>query len=87
MYFSKKALSLAVVISIFPVLGISSTAENVIGNPATALKPINVLDFEAATGIQRRAAEDFSHLDLKTQAELIYGRPGSKYLRCTLSSL
>ncbi|KAI4242847.1 MAG: hypothetical protein LQ352_007157, partial [Teloschistes flavicans] len=76
MYFSKKALSLAVVISIFPVLGISSTAENVIGNPATALKPINVLDFEAATGIQRRAAEDFSHLDLKTQAELIYGRPG-----------
>ncbi|KAL9577879.1 MAG: hypothetical protein Q9212_006082 [Teloschistes hypoglaucus] len=77
MYFFRKTLSLAAALSLFPFLGLSLPAENATGNPAPALKPINVLDFEAATGIQRRAAEDFSHLDLKTQAELIYGRPGN----------
>lgn len=47
------------------------------GHSAAVLKPININDFEAATGIQRRAAEDFSHLNLSTQAQLIYGRPGN----------
>ncbi|KAL8766266.1 MAG: hypothetical protein Q9194_006308 [Teloschistes cf. exilis] len=76
MHYFRKTLSLAAVVSLFPFPGLSSPAENATGNPATALKPINVLDFEAATGIQRRAAEDFSHLDPTTQAELIYGRSG-----------
>ncbi|KAL8687877.1 MAG: hypothetical protein Q9218_006073 [Villophora microphyllina] len=77
MHFSRRTLGLGAVLSVFPLRGLSaSPVANVDANPATALKPINILDFEAATGIQRRAAEDFSHLDLKTQAELIYGRPG-----------
>lgn len=42
------------------------------------LKPINIKDFENALGIQRRASDDFSDLDLQTQTQLIYGRPGSE---------
>lgn len=44
------------------------------------LKPINVGDFEIATGIQRRDTADFSHLHLKTQAQLIYGQPGGIFV-------
>ncbi|MCJ1260649.1 hypothetical protein MMC22_000511 [Lobaria immixta] len=40
------------------------------------LLPINIRDFDATAGIQRRASEDFSDLDPTTQARLIYGRPG-----------
>lgn len=40
------------------------------------LKPINVADFESAFGVQRRAAQQLSSLDLQTQEQLIYGRPG-----------
>ena len=43
------------------------------------LSPINIKDFEAAAGIQRRASEDFSDLDPATQARLIYGQPGGTY--------
>lgn len=42
---------------------------------ALQLSPINVRDWEEI-GIQRRAAEDFSHLNPKTQEQLIYGRAG-----------
>lgn len=72
------ALVLAAATSLLPSLAWSSPDEFVVGPAATALKPININDFEAATGVQRRAAEDFSHLDLSTQAQLIYGRPGGK---------
>lgn len=40
------------------------------------MKPINVRDFEHATGMRRRAIDDFSDLDLQTQTQLLYGRPG-----------
>ncbi|KAL8897321.1 MAG: hypothetical protein Q9207_007269 [Kuettlingeria erythrocarpa] len=70
------ALLLAAATSLLPSLAWSSPDDFVVGPAATALKPININDFEAATGVQRRAAEDFSHLDLSTQAQLIYGRPG-----------
>lgn len=74
------ALCLAAAIQILPVFGQSpSSGEKQIGNPATALKPININDFLAATGVHRRAAEDFSHLDLSTQAQLVYGRPGGRF--------
>lgn len=53
--------------------------ESKAGNPVK-LRPIKVGDFELATGIQRRDAADFSHLHLKTQAQLIYGQPGGIFL-------
>ncbi|KAL8728281.1 MAG: hypothetical protein Q9166_005522 [cf. Caloplaca sp. 2 TL-2023] len=78
MHVYKRVLSPAIALSLFPAFGLSgSTGETVIGNAATALKPISINDFEAATGVHRRAAEDFSHLDPSTQAQLIYGRPGN----------
>lgn len=39
-------------------------------------RPISIRNYEAAFGIKRRAEEKFSDLEPKTQAELIYGRPG-----------
>ncbi|KAL8687755.1 MAG: hypothetical protein Q9224_005059, partial [Gallowayella concinna] len=79
MPFYNYARSLAIAVSLCPIFGLSAFPDEngVVGNPATALKPININDFEAATGVHRRAAEDFSHLDLSTQAQLIYGRPGN----------
>ena len=44
------------------------------------LRPLNIFDFEAAQGLQRRSTEDFSHLDLQAQSQLIYGSPGGKSL-------
>ncbi len=41
----------------------------------TALRPINVNEYEIATGLKRRDSEDFSDLSPQTQAELIYGSP------------
>ncbi|KAI4278080.1 MAG: hypothetical protein L6R38_005321, partial [Xanthoria sp. 2 TBL-2021] len=71
-------LQLAFAASLFPFFGLSAAPDEiVVGTTATALKPININDFEVATGIHRRAAEDFSHLDPNTQAQLIYGRPGN----------
>ncbi len=46
----------------------------------TALRPIAIRDFEAATGLQRREiTEDFSDLSLQTQLQLIYGSPGGQH--------
>lgn len=42
----------------------------------TPLRPINIVNYEAALGLQRRDTEDFSDLNLQTQSELIYGSPG-----------
>ena len=41
----------------------------------TVLRPINVNEYEIATGLHRRASEQFSDLSPQTQAELIYGSP------------
>lgn len=41
----------------------------------TVLRPININEYEIATGLHRRASEDFSDLSPQTQAELIYGSP------------
>ncbi|KAI4266566.1 MAG: hypothetical protein LQ337_008752, partial [Flavoplaca oasis] len=40
------------------------------------LHPINIRDYESAMGLHRRAEDDFSQLDLRSQEQLIYGRPG-----------
>ncbi|KAI4226097.1 MAG: hypothetical protein LQ349_006940 [Xanthoria aureola] len=78
MHVKTSVLHLATVISLFPFFGLSAAPhEIVVGTTATALKPININDFEAATGIHRRATKDFSHLDPNTQAQLIYGLPGN----------
>ena len=68
-----------------PVLAIALTlselhtgnAENVQKGPALLL-PINVRQYEAATGLRRRDDTDFSDLDPGTQSQLIYGRPGGQ---------
>ncbi|KAL8886227.1 MAG: hypothetical protein Q9192_006521, partial [Flavoplaca navasiana] len=78
MSFKNPFLHLAFTISFFPFFGLSATPGDVlVGTSPIALKPIGINDFEIATGIHRRAAEDFSHLDPGTQAQLIYGRPGN----------
>ena len=46
------------------------------GSQGTILRPIAIRDFEAATGLQPRAVENFSNLNLQTQSQLIYGNSG-----------
>ena len=41
----------------------------------TVLRPININEYEIATGLHRRDSEAFSDLSPQTQAELIYGSP------------
>lgn len=43
---------------------------------SSVLKAINVRDFEHAAGVRRRSEEKLSDLNLQTQSQLIYGRPG-----------
>lgn len=71
MYFSPRASRLVVLALALPVYSFSA-----IGERTLQLSPINVRDWEELLGIQRRAAEDFSHLNPTTQEQLIYGRPG-----------
>ena len=47
-------------------------------DPPTLL-PINLRDFEAAVGIQRRDSDFFSDLDPANQAQLLYGQPGGTF--------
>ena len=54
-----------------PVLAVAKAAPGPL-----VLKSINIFDFESAQGLQRRSTEDFSHLDLQAQSQLIYGSPG-----------
>lgn len=70
MYFSPRSSRLAILALALPVYGFSTSKEE-----ALQLSPINVQDWEEI-GIQRRAAEDFSDLNPKTQEQLIYGSPG-----------
>lgn len=74
--------ALAVLSASLPVYCLSTDH----GSPVT-LSPINIKDFEAAAGIQRRVIEDFSDLDPATQARLIYGQPGGKdcNISCSMS--
>ena len=58
----------------------SASASSVSADGPLKLRSIHVADFESAFGIQRRAAEEFSSLDLQTQEQLIYGRPGGSYI-------
>ena len=46
---------------------------------SSILKAINIRDFEHAAGVRRRSEEQLSDLNLQTQSQLIYGRPGSQF--------
>ena len=48
---------------------------------STTLRPISIVNYEAAIGLQRRDSEEFSGLNLQTQSDLIYGSPGGKQHR------
>ena len=74
--------TLAVLSASLPVYCLSNNH----GNPIT-LSPINIKDFEATVGIQRRADVDFSDLDPATQARLIYGQPGGKTVPRTSNNI
>ena len=52
---------------------------------SSKLKPISVDNYDMATGVHRRSANDFSNLDLQTHSELLYGRSASQY-ECSTSS-
>ena len=77
------ALSIAL-----PVLSLSHRSSQPSVAQGNVLRPIAIRDFEEATGLERRDdKEDFSDLDPKTQAELIYGTPGGLYsLTCKVLS-
>lgn len=66
--------ALWVVSALVPAITASPSAE---ADPAAplALTPIHLHNYEEAFGLRRRSVQDFSHLDLQTQSELIYGRP------------
>lgn len=70
------AYPLGALLSTLPIFGLANP-EPAHAAPLT-LRPISINQFEAATGIHRRSAQDFSHLDLQAQAQLIYGSPGGK---------
>ncbi|MCJ1469640.1 hypothetical protein MMC07_008276, partial [Pseudocyphellaria aurata] len=69
MFFTPGVFTLVALALALPGNGLSTSGE------ALQLSPINVRDWEER-GVQRREAEDFSHLDPKTQEQLVYGRPG-----------
>ena len=70
------SLALGAVLSALPVF-VSANAEP----GPQVLTPINIFAFEHAQGLHRRSTEDFSHLDLESQSQLVYGSPGGKYFR------
>jgi len=68
--FSLLAFSSFVISSRVPVVADDGNSN------ATRLRPIHIVDYEAAIGLHRRASESFSDLDLQTQSHLIYGSSG-----------
>lgn len=44
----------------------------------TTLRPINIADYEASMGLQRRDFGDLSLLNPQNQSELVYGSPDRK---------
>lgn len=70
-------LAAATLFSGFCLGGQAARAVPRAADPAV-LHPINLRSYEAAMGLQRRSGEDFTDLDLSTQSQLIYGRPGGK---------
>ena len=42
------------------------------------LKPINIVDYEASMGLQRRGSHDLSVLEPKGHTDLVYGSPHGK---------
>ena len=74
LWLSKSLLALALVL---PAFSYPRHAKTKSDSPAN-LYPINIRQYEAATGLRRREDEDFSDLDPNTQSQLIYGRPGGE---------
>ena len=77
------ALKWTTLLALLPVY-IAATSINVQRNVETPpgptkLLPITVNRLSGDGGLDRRAAESFSNLDLETQSELIYGTPGGQY--------
>lgn len=68
----KHALTLLVIL-LFLVLPAYSASNS---TDSDVFLPINIREYEAAMGIQRRAKEDFVDMRPKPHADLIYGRPG-----------
>ncbi|KAF6235168.1 hypothetical protein HO173_006797 [Letharia columbiana] len=68
--------SLSVLALISPVL-VSSNAPPQAPPPQqrTTLRPINILDYEASVGLQRRDSTDLSVLVPQNHSELVYGSP------------
>ena len=77
MYLSFPLAALALAFSVYGHPSLKS--QPIEDGGGTDLKPININDFEIATGLRRRATEDFSHLNPSDQTQLIYGRPGSRF--------
>lgn len=48
------------------------------------LSPIKLSDWEAATGIHRRASDEYSHLKPNDKARLLFGRPSSESISETI---
>lgn len=69
-----------------PALCLPNAPDGQAANAPIPLKPIHIEDFESAFGIHRRSSEKLSSLDLQTQEQLIYGRPGGSCI-CLLIDL
>lgn len=67
------SLALGAALSALPVFALAKAEPG-----PQILKAINFFDFQSAQGLQRRSSGDFSHLDLQTQSELVYGSPGGE---------
>lgn len=71
--------NLNVLAFVFPVVTSLSAAQQASAPPeGTTLRPINIVEYEASMGLQRRDSNDLSVLEPQSQSQLVYGSPGSK---------
>ena len=68
------AASLGVLALISPALATANALSQASpSKPGTTLRPINIADYEASMGLQRRDSNDLSLLNPQNQSELVYG--------------
>lgn len=71
-HFSVTSLSVLALIS--PVItSLTTPAQIPPPQQGTTLRPINIFDYEASMGLQRRGSNDLSLLDPQNKADLVYG--------------
>ena len=73
------ARNLNVLAFVFPVFTVCGAAQQGSAlEQGNILRPINIVEYEASMGLQRRDSNDLSVLDPQRQSQLVYGSPGGE---------